>query len=306
VQEYKNAPSLAEPKRWTEAQIQQIAIAVLEILVDLQTHEPPIIHRDIKPENLLVDDQLNVYLVDFGFAHLEGEDLAASSTVKGTFGFMPPEQLFNRSLTPASDLYSLGITLISLLTRTPSAAIAELFDDHYRLQFKSRLLQRSPQWSSWLEKMTAANLQQRYPNAAIALQALQGIHKQRPQLSLAGTAALFITLGSIALGLALGELRPAPLPFRSDQQQQIARDLQQLQTTHHCPGCRLAGTNLSGADLRSIDLTGANLAGANLSGADLRGAYLAEANLRGAKLAGANLASTDLRDAIMPDGSIYP
>jgi len=65
-------------------------------------------HRDIKPENVLVDrqEELKVYLVDFGFAHIGSGEVAASSVVKGTLGFMPPEQMFNRQLTEASDLYS--------------------------------------------------------------------------------------------------------------------------------------------------------------------------------------------------------
>jgi serine/threonine protein kinase len=68
VQEYKNAPSLVERRSFNPEDIKQIAVSVLEILVYLQRRVPPIIHRDIKPENILVDKQLNAYLVDFGFA----------------------------------------------------------------------------------------------------------------------------------------------------------------------------------------------------------------------------------------------
>jgi serine/threonine protein kinase len=121
VQEYKNATSLATPKSFEPAEIRQIAIALLDILVYLQGRMPPVIHRDIKPENILVDPDLNVYLVDFGFARLGHGEVGVSSVVKGTLGFMPPEQIFNRELTEASDLYGLGITLICLLTGTRSA-----------------------------------------------------------------------------------------------------------------------------------------------------------------------------------------
>ena len=68
VQEYKNAPSLAQSPHFKPQQIKQIALAVLEILFYLQQKNPPVIHRDIKPENILVDEQLKVYLVDFGLA----------------------------------------------------------------------------------------------------------------------------------------------------------------------------------------------------------------------------------------------
>ncbi|MCZ0904355.1 protein kinase, partial [Microcoleus sp. HI-ES] len=93
VQEYKNAPSLANSHRWKPEQIKQIAISVLEILKYLQNRVPPVIHRDLKPENILVNDRMNVSLVDFGFARIGGGEVAASSVVKGTLGFMPPEQM---------------------------------------------------------------------------------------------------------------------------------------------------------------------------------------------------------------------
>ncbi|MGA9379208.1 MAG: protein kinase family protein, partial [Phormidium sp.] len=86
VQEYKKAPSLAERYSFTLEEIQQIAISVLEILVYLQQRTPPVIHRDIKPENILVDEQLNAYLVDFGFARIRGGELALSSVAGGTIG----------------------------------------------------------------------------------------------------------------------------------------------------------------------------------------------------------------------------
>lgn len=116
------------PRSFSPDEIKQIALSVLEILVYLQNRIPPIIHRDIKPENILVGDQINVTLVDFGFARIGEGEVAISSMVKGTLGFMPPEQLFNRQLTAASDLYGLGATLICLLTGTKSTAIGNLIN----------------------------------------------------------------------------------------------------------------------------------------------------------------------------------
>ena len=61
-----------------------------------------------------------------------------SSVAAGAPGFMPPEEQFGRTLTEASDLYSLGATLICLLTRTRSVKIGNLMDDNYRFNFKSK------------------------------------------------------------------------------------------------------------------------------------------------------------------------
>jgi serine/threonine protein kinase len=174
VQEYKNAES-AVARTFSPPDIKQIAIATLEILVDLQAQKPPIIHRDIKPENLLIDDELNVYLVDFGFARLGGGNIAASSVVKGTMGFMPPEQMFNRKLTKASDLYGLGATLICLLTGTKSGEIGNLIDENYSIHFRHLVPPLQRGWMNWLETMVAPRIQDRYKSAVDALAALRSL-----------------------------------------------------------------------------------------------------------------------------------
>ncbi|MBC6478067.1 MAG: serine/threonine protein kinase [Hormoscilla sp. GM7CHS1pb] len=183
VQEYKQAPSLAEPYPWTPQEIKQIGCAILEVLIYLQSLNPPIIHQDIKPENILVDrwQNLKVYLVDFGFARNGGSEVAASSAVKGTLGFMPPEKLFNRQLTAASDLYSLGATLICLLTNTKSTEIGNLVDGSFRINFKNLVPRVNRQFIRWLEKMTAPNPKHRFANAATALAALRPIDVVGPR-----------------------------------------------------------------------------------------------------------------------------
>ncbi|MCC3529139.1 MAG: protein kinase [Microcoleus sp. PH2017_22_RUC_O_B] len=174
VQEYKNAES-AIARNFSPPDIKQIAIATLEILAYLQSQKPPVIHRDIKPENLLIDDELNVYLVDFGFARLGGGNIAASSVVKGTMGFMPPEQMFNRQLTEASDLYGLGATLICLLTGTKSGDVGNLIDDNYSIHFRHLVPPLQQGWMNWLETMVAPRIQDRYKSAADALTALRSL-----------------------------------------------------------------------------------------------------------------------------------
>ncbi len=179
VQQYLEAESLATPRSWTPKQIKQIAISLLQILVYLQSQNPSVIHRDIKPENILVDPEMNIYLVDFGFARIGGGDIAASSVVKGTMGFMPPEQLFNRQLTTASDLYGLGGTLICLLTGTKSVDIGNLIDADYRINFRHLVPPVKRGLISWLEKLADPRLTHRYFSAANALAALKPIDVDR-------------------------------------------------------------------------------------------------------------------------------
>ncbi|MBU7585253.1 MAG: serine/threonine protein kinase [Nostoc sp. TH1S01] len=176
VQEYIDAPSLAERLGDFDVEaIKQIAIKALDILRYLQILNPPVIHRDIKPENILVDKELNVYLIDFGFARIGSQEVAGSSVFKGTPGFIPPEQMFEP--TQATDLYALGATLICMLTGIKSTEIRELCDRNnpYQIQFQNYLTHLSLSFISWLEKMVQPRQDERFSNAKAALAALQPI-----------------------------------------------------------------------------------------------------------------------------------
>jgi serine/threonine protein kinase len=85
-----------------------------EVLDYLHTRSPPVIHRDIKPGNVIRRPDGTFAFVDFGSvrASLKPE---GGSTVVGTFGYMAPEQFQGRAL-PASDVYAVGATALSLLT----------------------------------------------------------------------------------------------------------------------------------------------------------------------------------------------
>jgi len=179
VQEYKQAESLAIPRSFSPEEIKHIAIELLEILVYLQSRLPAVSHRDIKPENILLDEEMNIFLVDFGLAKVGCGEATTGTVAKGTLGFMAPEQLFNRQVTEASDLYGLGATLICLVTGTKSREITNLIDDNYRLNFQHLVPQLSLRWLEWLESMVALLPKYRYRNAAEALTALEPIYVTR-------------------------------------------------------------------------------------------------------------------------------
>jgi serine/threonine protein kinase len=203
VQEYKNARPLSEASGFEPAQIKKIAMSLLEIIVYIQSFIPPVFHRDIKPENILVDEEINVYLIDFGFSRVGSGNGSESSTILGTPGFMPPEP--QHKLTLASDLYSVGATLICLITGTSSAKFHNLSDnkDPYRIQFKHLVPQLDPRFIRWLQKMVEPQAKNRFPNATKALAALKRIPVTHSQNQTPKAVQAIGVMGAVLL-LGLG------------------------------------------------------------------------------------------------------
>lgn len=94
------------------ARFERLLRECLDILAHLHEQVPPVLHRDINPRNVMLGPD-RAYLIDFGAVRVGGK---TDMTSVGTFGYMPPEQLIGRPV-PASDMYGLGMTLVSLAER---------------------------------------------------------------------------------------------------------------------------------------------------------------------------------------------
>jgi serine/threonine protein kinase len=181
VQSYIEAKSLKEQveegRKFCDSDLQELAKSLLGILSYLHGLNPPIIHRDLKPSNILLKDRSghsigNVYLIDFGSVQNVAHQEQATITIVGTYGYMPPEQFGGRAV-PASDLYSLGATLIYLATGNNPA---DLPQKEGKIQF-GNLVNLSPAFVHWIGQAIEPSLEKRFSSAKEALNALNTLHE---------------------------------------------------------------------------------------------------------------------------------
>ncbi|MCQ9470133.1 bifunctional protein-serine/threonine kinase/phosphatase [Pseudomonas alliivorans] len=131
-------------------------------------HRRNIIHRDIKPENLLLGDDGELRLLDFGLAFCPGLSAVNAEDLPGTPSFIAPEAFNGAEPDPQQDLYAVGITLYYLLTGHYPHGEIEAFQ-HRRFGTPipaSRYRPDLPLWlSQSLDKAVQANPAQRYETA---------------------------------------------------------------------------------------------------------------------------------------------
>jgi serine/threonine protein kinase/ABC-type glycerol-3-phosphate transport system substrate-binding protein len=99
-------------------------------------HRQGVVHRDVKPGNILLDEEGNAYLTDFGVALDAGSPERSSGTMmRGTPAYLSPEQIRLDPASPRSDIYALGIVVYEMLTGKhpfPETSLTALLDRHVR------------------------------------------------------------------------------------------------------------------------------------------------------------------------------
>ncbi len=144
-------------------------------------HRKEIIHRDIKPSNILLTEDGNVKIVDFGVAKVRNRVDTLSSGIYGSPSYMAPEQIEEHDVGPWTDIYALGVVLYEILTgKKPYEA-----DNVHTLMYK--ILNDEPESLLYfpiehavklkpiLDEVLATNPELRYPSANDFAFALQSV-----------------------------------------------------------------------------------------------------------------------------------
>ena len=136
-------------------------------------HRQGVVHRDLKPANILLDEDGNAYLTDFGIATdpIGHEETQGGSGLTGTPGYSSPEQIRDETVTQAADVYGLGVVLFELLAAEhpyPPEPIDQLLLHHLNDPMPSLSQRRSELPDSvdtviW--KATAKDPDERYATA---------------------------------------------------------------------------------------------------------------------------------------------
>jgi hypothetical protein len=166
VQDYIPGPTLAQQVEadgpFRELQIRELLDSLLPVLATI--HQQQVIHRDIKPANLIQPPAGPVTLVDFGAAKLVAKTaLAKTGTVIGSAGYVAPEQAVGQAVF-ASDLYSLGMTCLTLITGQHPFDLYSLSED--RWDWRPYLTQAvSSGLGQVLDRLVCRALRDRYQTA---------------------------------------------------------------------------------------------------------------------------------------------
>jgi serine/threonine protein kinase len=99
-------------------EVKEGARLIAQVASALQyAHDNGVVHRDMKPSNILIDEEGNAWLSDFGFAHVQDTNSSLTgSALIGTPMYMAPEQVQGKEMTPLSDQYALAVVLFQVST----------------------------------------------------------------------------------------------------------------------------------------------------------------------------------------------
>lgn len=182
----RERPPSEPPLDWPTRK--RIALGSARGLSYLHDHcDPKIIHRDVKAANILLDEEFEAVVGDFGLAKLmDYKDTHVTTAVRGTIGHIAPEYLSTGKSSEKTDVFGYGIMLLELITGQRAFDLARLAndDDVMLLDWVKGLLKEKK-----LEMLVDPDLQNKYVEAEVeqliqvALLCTQSSPMDRPKMS---------------------------------------------------------------------------------------------------------------------------
>lgn len=206
-----------KPLGWfTRMKIATGAAKGLEYLHDKAN--PPVIYRDLKSSNILLDEEFNPKLSDFGLAKLGpvGEKQHVSSRVMGTYGYCAPEYVRTGQLTVKSDVYSFGVVLLELITGRRAIDTTKPTQEQNLVSWAHPMFKEPKRYPELADPLLEGDFPVRGLNQAVAVAAmcLQEEAQVRPLISDVVTALSFLSVGPIEEGSST----PDPLPHPEEEE----------------------------------------------------------------------------------------
>ncbi|HEX2249188.1 MAG TPA: protein kinase, partial [Gemmatimonadales bacterium] len=177
-------------------------------------HRFKVVHRDIKPANILIDEDGNAVVTDFGIAKAtEGPSQTHSGFMVGTPAYMSPEQCAGGEISGASDQYSLGAVAYEMITGTPpftgsTYSVIQAHVEEAPRPLRHHCEHCPPELEAAVLRMLAKNPQDRWPGMQQALTALGAtaladddpLRAELSRLAMAGARTTFSAVGSSGRG----------------------------------------------------------------------------------------------------------
>ncbi|MDU0200217.1 protein kinase domain-containing protein [Paenibacillus sp. MAH-36] len=242
VMDYIQGPTLQDlfeekGRELHTTKVVHIAFQLCEILHYLHTFQPrPIIYRDLKPSNIMLNEQSQVRLIDFGVARHFTQGKQTDTMQMGTIGFAAPEQFMGLQTDARSDLYSLGAMLYYLFTGGQYAYLTHKSLDQLHPELPETLtstirllLQEHPQHRCQSAMEVKMRLRSIYPDPAHTTNYQKHSNPLLPQDKLIIVGGLFAGVGSTFLAVTLARIFNAlQFPNALVEQPTIEPDLYML------------------------------------------------------------------------------
>ncbi|NER38381.1 MAG: protein kinase [Oscillatoria sp. SIO1A7] len=198
--------------RFSEDRVRKVLADLLPVLDFIHQHQ--VIHRDIKPDNIMRSPSGSLFLIDFGVSkQTSASILSQIGTVTGTPGYAPMEQV-RGIVYPSSDLYSLGVTCIRLLTGClpieKNGSLADELFDHRRLRWV------------WREQLQ----NQSQTISAILDAALDKLLQDLPEARYQNASEVMADLERDGQTQKVGELKGSDKPAKEEKLLAVAKKLQ--------------------------------------------------------------------------------